>query len=113
VLPKLRNDVFDNPRASQNLVGGFCYISLKESEVEKLLQEPLDASKVDLLAKAANKSTIINSLQWQMQVKYNFDTTAFYKALAKLPKLQTFWNQFFWYCHPGSRMYAPERFRSL
>jgi hypothetical protein len=64
---------------------------LDGEDFEELLQEPLDASELDILAEAAKQNTSITSLYLTMQDKYDIDTTAFYKALAKLQKLQTFY----------------------
>jgi hypothetical protein len=63
---------------------------LDKADYKGLLQEPLDTAELDLLAEAAKKNTSITSLSWKMQDKYDNDTTSFYKAMAILPKLQTF-----------------------
>jgi hypothetical protein len=94
-------------------------ISLKELEVKELLYNPLEPSKLNILAEAAKKNTsVASSLRWEMPYKNHHDIMAFYKALGKLSKLQTFQVDcyaaedeyvgiiflIFWYCRPGSRM---------
>jgi hypothetical protein len=65
--------------------------SLDDSNFEKVLQAPLNLSELNLLSEAAKKNSSITHLHLKMEDKYDlFDTTGFYKALAKLPKLRTF-----------------------
>jgi hypothetical protein len=89
VLPNLLKDLCDNPELAKALSADLVQ-HLNEEDFEAiLLQEPLDTSELDLLAEATKKNTCITSLKWQMQDKYDNDTTAFYKALSKLPNLRT------------------------